>query len=123
MGDDMEGYMTLATCTACSISNGVLTLGGTISGRFQLGTTITGANQPGGSASVTVTDYLSGDGTTAGARLRLSTGSINMTNQPLRSTVHYPPGQFPLIKSMHEFNLEHAGNDHLKGDIGRNSRQ
>lgn len=117
MGDDMEGYMTLAACTACSISNGVLTLGGTVNGRFQVGATITGANQPGGSASVAITDYLSGDGTKAGDRLRLSAGSINIANLPLRSTVHYPPGQFPLIKAMHVFNVEHAAGGHLKGDV------
>jgi len=108
MGDDMEGYMTVAACTKCSISNGVLTLGGAISGRFETGTIITGANQPGGSASVTITDYISGDGSKPGDKLSLSAGSVRMVNQPLRSTVHYPPGKFPLIEGMHEFNLEHG---------------
>ena len=108
MGDDMEGYMTVAACTKCSISNGVLTLGGAVSGRFETGTIITGANQPGGSASVTITDYISGDGSKPGDKLSLSTGSVRMVNRPLRSTVHYPPGKFPLIEGMHEFNLEHG---------------
>lgn len=94
MGDDINGILSMAfstksslngatqtltlggstanTSTASTISGDVLTLGGTVSGQFPIGSTLVGAGLPTGDSALTVVAFISGVGNLPGNTLLLS---------------------------------------------------
>ena len=115
MGDDINGYFPVGTCSSCTIADGILTLGGKVTGRFQIGQMLYGANQPSGANAVTIAGYVTGQapglGAEAGDKLKLSAGSVNISNARLDSVVHFtPPRLFPSLQGIADYDAEHGGN-------------
>lgn len=89
---DSFGYFQLAACTSCTITNGsgsvgnILTLGGTVTGEFQVGQVLFGrcvtnpaSSQNPTTAQTTVTALLTGTGHSSGDTLQVSQNSTCTT--------------------------------------------
>jgi hypothetical protein len=101
---DIYGYFAVATSTASTIAGTTLTLGGTVSGRYQVGQTVIGM---GIGQGITITGVLSGNGTRAGDTLSLSSspGTISK-GEAINGTI---VGMFPSYKGAQQYNNAHGG--------------
>ena len=107
LGDDIYGYFAVGTSTLSTVSGRTLTLGGNVSGRFQIGQTLFGGGLPSGRSAITITGYISGkNGTAPGDKLNLSDASPTaIVNRPVNSTVT----TFPLLMGLQKYNAKHGG--------------
>jgi len=102
---DLYGYNPVASCTACTVSGTTLTLGGTVSGRYQAGQTIVGTGI-GTAPAITITGVLSGTGTAPGDTLSLSSSPGNLSARAIYGT---NVGLFPAWNGFLDYNSTHGG--------------